>query len=334
MNTNSSNIMVTGQVIQNMDGTGQPGLTVTAMENAIVGTGLPAPIVLATAKTDDTGRFRMSVSDDNLRQGIAPDLFFNVYDVDGKTMLASTFDYVVWNGSTQEDITIKIRSKELIPPLGKNRVNAAQARKVGAFLTQSDFKGVMTQVKSQVGTSFGVLGSSIMDSISKIDLKPLKVSVQADNIVDNNVEVAGQNLTDQNIQYQVMDYKPGINKDLLQSAISVQPVLRPGESVNLYQEDGVVKYYSIVSNKSDATPPAQAAPIAPSSAYPPKTAPKAPAPAIDHSADIAKLKKELSTTKKNAAEKDKHIAHLNAQLEAIREEQFLIKEMFNAQFRQ
>jgi len=326
MDTNISNITVTGQVIQGENGVGVAGILVAAMENGTPGTtqiagDILVPDVLGTARTDENGRFRIALTDANLARGITPDLFFNVYDVDGQTLLTSTFDYVVWNGSTQEDVTIKLRSKQLTPPLGKDRVNALQARKAGVFLTQSDFKGVFSQVKTQAGTSFGVLGDSIMSAISKIDLTPLKVSVPADSLVNTNVAAAGQTLTDQNIPYQVADYQPGLNKDLLQSVSGFNPVVRPGESVKLYQENGVVKYYSIVTT-AGATPPASAAPATP-----------APTAAADHSADIAKLKKELTTTQKDAAEKDKHIVDLTAQLEAVRKEQASIKEMFNAKFR-
>ncbi|MEO6980842.1 MAG: hypothetical protein ABI113_20780 [Mucilaginibacter sp.] len=334
MDTNISNITVTGQVVDSVEKTGMADLLVTAMENAATGATIVAgdvldQSILGTTKTDGNGRFSMAIMDPNLARGLAPDLFFNVYDADGKTLLTSTFDYVVWNGSTQEDVTIKIR-REAVTPIGKDRVTTVQMRTAATFLTQSDFSGVLTHVKSQANTSFGVLGSSIVDSISKIKLTPLKVSVPAATIVDTNVTAAGQTLTDQNIQYQVADYKPGLNKDLLQSVTGFNPVVRQGESVKLYQEDGVVKYYSIVKN-TDTT---QAA----SAAAPTGAAAAAPAPAAtattDHSADIAKLKEQLTTTQQDAAAKDKHIADLTAQLEAVRKEQASIKKMFNAKFNQ
>jgi hypothetical protein len=325
MDTNISNITVTGQVVDSVEKTGMAGLLVTAMENAANGATIIAGDVLdqgilGTSKTDENGRFNMSLTDPNLARGLTPDLFFNVYDVDGKTLLTSTADYVVWNSSTQEDVTIKIR-REAVQPIGKDRVTTSQMRTAATFLTQSDFSGVLTHVKSQAGTSFGVFGDSIMNSISKIKLTPLKVSVPTDTIVNTNVNAAGQTLTDQNISYQVADYKPGLNKDLLQSVSGFNPVVRPGESVKLYQENGVVKYYSIVTN-TDATSAASAAPATPPAA----TA------TTDHSADIAKLKEQLTTTQNDAAAKDKHIADLTAQLEAVRKEQASIKEMFNAKF--
>ena len=323
MDTNISNITVTGQVVDSVEKTGMAGLLVTALENAANGATLIAGDVLdqgilGTAKTDENGRFNMALTDPNLARGLTPDLFFNVYDVDGKTLLTSTADYVVWNGSTQEDVTIKIR-REAVTPIGKDRVNTVQMRTAATFLTQSDFSGVLTHVKSQAGTSFGVLGDSIMNSISKIKLTPLKVSVPSNTIVDTNVNAAGQTLTDQNIPYQVVEYNPGLNKDLVQSVSGINPVLGPGESVKLYQEDGVVKYYSVVTNTA-ATSSASAAPAATAT--------------IDHSADIAKLQEQLTTTQNDAAAKDKHIADLTAQLEAVRKEQASIKEMFNAKFNQ
>ncbi|WP_295795270.1 hypothetical protein [Mucilaginibacter sp.] len=325
MDTNISNITVTGQVVDSVEKTGMAGLLVTALENAANGATIIAGDVLdqgilGTAKTDENGRFNMALTDPNLARGLTPDLFFNVYDVDGKTLLTSTADYVVWNGSTQEDVTIKIR-REAVQPIGKDRVNTLQMRKAAVFLTQSDFTGVLTQVKSQAGTSFGVLGDSVMSAISKINLTPLKVSVPANSVVNTNVAAAGQTLTDQNIPYQVVDYNPGLNKDLLQSVSGIKPVLGPGESVKLYQENGVVKYYSVVTDTT-ATPPASAA----------SAAPPASSATIDHSADIAKLQEQLTTTQNDAAAKDKHIADLTAQLEAVRKEQASIKEMFNAKF--
>jgi len=323
MDTNINNITVTGQVVDSVAKTGMAGLVVTAMENGSPGaTQIAGDVldqgVLGTTKTDGNGRFNMTLTDPNLARGLTPDLFFNVYDADGKTLLTSTADYVVWNGSTQEDVTIKIR-REAVTPIGKDRINTVQMRTAATFLTQSDFSGVLSHVKSQANTSFGVFGDSIMNAISKIKLTPLKVSVPSDTIVDTNVNAAGQALTSQNIAYQVTDYKPGLNKDLLQSVTGFKPVVGPGESVKLYQEDGVVKYYSVVKN-TDTTQAASAAP-----------APAATA-TTDHSADIATLKEQLTTTQNNVAEKDKHIADLTAQLEAVRKEQASIKEMFNAKF--
>lgn len=326
MDTNINNITVTGQVVDSVAKTGMAGLVVTAMENGSPGATVIAGDVLdqgvlGTTKTDGNGRFNMTLTDPNLARGLTPDLFFNVYDADGKTLLTSTADYVVWNGSTQEDVTIKIR-REAVTPIGKDRINTVQMRTAATFLTQSDFSGVFSHVKSQAGTSFGILGDSIMNSISKIKLTPLKVTVPSQTIVDTNVNAAGQTLTDQNIQYQVADYKPGLNKDLLQSVSGFKPVVGPGESVKLYQEDGVVKYYSVVKNTDTAVAARVAAP-----------GQVAPAPVTtDHSADIEKLKNELTTTQNNVAEKDKHIADLTAQLEAVRKEQASIKEMFNAKF--
>src|ERR1700754_328736 len=98
MDTNISNITVTGQVVDSVQKTGMVGLLVTAMENGAPGaTQIPGDILisgaLGTAKTDENGRFSMALADPNLARGLTPDLFFNVYDTDGQTLLTSTVDY-------------------------------------------------------------------------------------------------------------------------------------------------------------------------------------------------------------------------------------------------
>ncbi|MEO6630295.1 MAG: hypothetical protein ABIN13_01195, partial [Mucilaginibacter sp.] len=90
MDTNISNITVTGQVVDSVEKTGMADLLVTAMENAATGATIVAGDVLdqgilGTTKTDGNGRFSMAIMDPNLARGLAPDLFFNVYDADGKT---------------------------------------------------------------------------------------------------------------------------------------------------------------------------------------------------------------------------------------------------------
>ena len=316
--------MITGQVIEGEDGTGRSGLLVAAMENINApgtqpGGTAPAAIQLGTAKTNVNGRFQISLSADKINLESPPDIFFNVYDVDGKTLLDQTYDYVAWNASTQDDVTITLY-KPTVQQLTPDKLTVTQGLAISKFLAQSDFNGVITQVKSQVGTTFGVLGDSIVNSITKINLTPLSVPVQSNSIVNNDVATATRHLTDQDIQYTVMDYNPALNKDLITSVTGYATVLKPGQTVNLYQQDGVVKYYSVV--------PVNAAPTPASGQVNPPSQPQQPG----QSADIARLKEELTATKSEAARKDEQIALLTKELEAIRKDQSDIRAMLEAKF--
>ena len=290
--------------------------------NATAPGGGATPVKLGDAETDINGRFRFTLTDEKINADRPPNLYFDVYQ--GKTLLKSTQGYVIWNGNTQEDVTIKI-GDQVIPLNGKNRLTTVQGFAIGKFLAQSDFTGLFTQTKSQIGTSFAVFGDAIVNSISKVNLTPIKVPVQSSKIVNNDLPTATRQLTDQNIKYNVMDYNPALNADLITNFSGYASALKPGQTVNLYQQNGVVKYYSVVP--ANVTPPAAApSPQVESVIQRPILSPLAPPD------DIAKMQEDLTAMQNNSAEKDKQIALLTAQLAAVTKDQADMKALFNAKF--
>jgi len=313
---------------------------------------------LGTATTDQTGRFSIMPAAGANNQQTLPDLYFNVYDVDGKTLLTNTDDYVVWNSGTQEDVTIYLYT-QVQTTMGKDRINSSQAINATNFVRKSDFSGLFSQTKSSIGTNFSFVTDMLSNSISKINLKPISVPVKTAHVVNTDVETATRNLKDQNVTVnQVMTYNPAVNKDALTAIGGFTPVLKPGQTVNLYQVNGQVKYYSVVKTGASApAPPPAAAPPAPASpphasvpTSPPQVIPPlqpvyTTTPVVSNMpvsgahivapvqpVDLAGLQAELAESKAAAAQKDQQITQLMQDLDALRKDQDEIRALLKSKF--
>jgi hypothetical protein len=238
---------VTGQVIDRAANMGRAGLTVKAMDAS--GT-FQQP--LATVTTDADGRFTFSFNYLQYNFKIPPDLFFNVFDTDGTTLLADTYDYVVWNGNQQESVTIYLYTAAP-PTTGKDRVNSGLAVTIANFVRNSDFAGTFSDQKTKLGASVGVVWDGLLNSVINKIQTPLAVPVRSAAVVGTDVGTATRNLKDQNISVnQVMTYNPSLNSTSVKAVTGFIPALKPGQTVDLYQVNGQVKYYSIV--QKDAAP--------------------------------------------------------------------------------
>jgi hypothetical protein len=273
--TNFQGSLVTGQVIDKTTNLARTGLTVNAMDSTRQ---VPGP--LGTATTDQTGRFSIALDPKQYNLQALPPLYFNVYDTDGKTLLTNTDGYVLWNNNTQEDVTIYLYT-QVQTVTGTDRIGASQALNFGTFAQQSDFTGLWSQAKCSLGTTWGFIGDALVNSFSKLSLTPISVPVQSCGVVNSDVETATRTLNDQNVAVnQVLAYNPSVNKESLTAIGGFTQILKPGQTVNLYQLNGTVKYYSVVSAPS-SPPNAPSSPVAgpppsPSSPPQPPTAPSSP----------------------------------------------------------
>lgn len=287
---------VTGQVIDRDTSLGVGGLRLQAWD-----TDPQRNQSLVEMKTDDNGRFKASFDLQQFKYETPPDLFFKVFREE--TLLESTESSVLWNANTQESVTIRVRTRKPRDP-GKDRVTSDQVFKAVDFFQKSDFKGVFNEYKSRAGTSVGFVADMFVNAFANMDVEPVRVKgTRQSDIVNQDVEAARRNLAAKNVGVkEVLPYKPGLNSESLHNISFIPRDLKPGQEVRLYEENGKVRYYSLVKAKPTTADPA----------------------INEHfeaqDAELTRLREELRTTRESTAKKDAEIASLQKQLEVVNKE--------------
>ena len=302
----NQNYEITGRVIEAKTRQGLYNLIVEAWDKDVKYDDL-----LAQTFTNDDGGFTMSFDSTYFRDfdpETNPDLLFKVFM--GKKMLKSTGDAVIKNAGLKTEVTIEINMPE-IRKEGKDRISVAQAYKAADFFKQSDFKGVFNQFKSKAGTSLGFLSDMLVNTVTKMDIKPIKVSnTRNENIVGQDVASATQNLESQQIVVNdVRPYEPTANSASFSDFTSFPVNLKAGQKVNLYEENGKIRYYSLVKDKQpDGVPVTKEV----------------------ENARVTKLTEELNMTKQKTAEKDEQINKLQQEMESLRKDHNEIKTLLQS----
>jgi len=304
------NYTINGRVINRATGQGIAHVRVEAWDKDAKYNDL-----LGNADTNAEGRFTIAFDTSYFREfapDVAPDLFFKVFQ--DKTLLKSTENEPVKNIDTiyQTDIAIDMPVYTIRPP-GKDRVSTEQVFKLADFVQQSDFRGVYNEFRTKAGTSFSFVSDILVNTISKLDIQPIKVrGSKTSDVVGQDVEKAKQNLTANKVEVaEVKPYNPGINTESLADIKAFPFVLKPGQKVNLYEENGKVKYYALVREQPSATN--VAAPVT-----------------IDNN-KIQKLEEELAVAKQNAAQKDEQLTKLQQEMEQLRQSHNEIKNLVQSE---
>jgi hypothetical protein len=107
-----------------------------------------------------------------------------------------------------------------------------------------------------------------------------------------------------------LKYNPRLNKATLSDITSFSTNLRPGQKVNLYEENGTVKYMSVVKDK--------------------KSVAVKPTGDDNQKEDIKKLSDELKTSKEESLRKDRQIIELQQELLSIKQDHVEIKQMLKS----
>ena len=107
-----------------------------------------------------------------------------------------------------------------------------------------------------------------------------------------------------------MKYNPRLNKATLTDITSFSSKLKPGQKVNLYEENGTVKYMSVVKEK--------------------KTVSVQPTGDDTQKEDLKKLSEELKASKEESLRKDKQIIELQQELLTIKQDHVEIKQMLKS----
>ncbi|MCB9267666.1 MAG: hypothetical protein H6558_21795 [Lewinellaceae bacterium] len=294
------NFEINGRVIEAQTREGLSNLKVEAWDKDVRYNDL-----IGVATTNADGGFQISFDStyfSESEQEVAPDIFFKAYL--GRKLLKSTEETPIVSAREKEDAVIEIDMPS-IRTEGKDRVSAGQAFKAAAFFQQSDFSGVFREFRSKAGTSLGFLSDMVANTFSELDLQPLKVKgVREESVIGRDVDEARGKLEAQQVAVnEVRPYDPKANAASLKEIRSYPLTLRAGQRVNLYQENGKVRYYSIV-REEEGKPSGQGG---------------GDTEALR--AQLDKVQEELNATRDVVAEKDTQIAQLQKELQAVRKGQ-------------
>lgn len=205
--------------------------------------------LLGQVVTDDDGRFTIGydgVYFGDFAPDRSPDVYFKVF-LDGKLVL-STFEQPRMNAARGlMDVKLELEMPQL-QPQGRDLISAEQTFKAVQWWQASDFRGVTREGSDKFKTVGRLISGLAGKSLEDFDWKPVAPKgAREKEIVNQDVNNAQRALALQ--QVEVTEVKPvtgGTRANL--KLLKDYPVsLKAGDRVTLYQENGVVKYYTRVS---------------------------------------------------------------------------------------
>ena len=240
--------LIEGVVIDRSTQRGVRGLHVTAWDRDTDYNDMLGQVI-----TDADGAFLIGFDSDyfgNAEPDNGPDLFFKVL-MDGNEVL-DTFSRPQRNlrrGLTR--VRLEIDLPQLVP-LGKDRISTEQALKAIDWWAASDFRGVFTQGKDKSRT-VGMAGWALFgDVLKEFDFEPVRSkSPREKEIVGQTPDAARSALARHKVR--VTDVKPLATLGTRDNAelLADYPLhLRDGDSVTLYEREGVVAYYTMDADLS------------------------------------------------------------------------------------
>lgn len=280
---------------------------------------------MGEAETDEDGYFALSADFRKFGINTLSDLYFKVYRgsrllkrAEGASLrqptrsLNETRDRTESTDSKKQasrvDVLIELDSLSS-RAVGKDRLTALQVFKGADFLQKSDFKGVFADVKTKVSTAGGFVADLVMNTLTNLDIEPIRASThQVTDVVGQDETTARQKLAAQQVEVnEVRTYNPEANTESVKSLANFPLQLKAGQKVDLYQENGIVRYYSLVDSKP--TVQVQAA----------------------DSERISRLQEELTAAKQDAAQKDEHIRKLQQEVDVLRADQQETKKLLSTE---
>jgi hypothetical protein len=211
--------------------------------------------MLGQATTDLDGRFVIAFDSayfGNAAPDHGADVFFRLY-LDDREVL-TTFDRPLHNlQKGTRAITLEIDLPQV--PSGKDRVTTEQAIKAVDWWRASDFRGVAMQGSDKARTVSRMLGALVGDSFRSFDFAPVQPrGTREREVVNQPADAARVALIQQHVE--VSEVKPVSTLDArakLRTLAAYPLALKAGDRVTLYDENGVVRYYT-----RDAAPAATA----------------------------------------------------------------------------
>jgi hypothetical protein len=202
--------------------------------------------MLGVATTDANGRFTIGFQTayfGDYAPDRSPDVFFKAFL--GEREMLSTFETPMMNverGTTTVTLELQLPT---IKNKGVDRIDGLQALKALNWWGQSDFRGVWEQGKDKSKTMGKLLGNMGEKSLSRFNVKPIRPSATTDSQIVNQTPLqAEKTLAMQNIQVTEVKQVSAGSRDNLINLKDYPLALKAGDRVTLYEENGVVKYYT------------------------------------------------------------------------------------------
>ncbi|HEX7048864.1 MAG TPA: hypothetical protein VF188_01530 [Longimicrobiales bacterium] len=211
--------------------------------------------LLGVEVTDSAGRFSV-VFDSSYFGDYAPDrrpdLVFKVFRGERPLRLA--------RGEVRENVppgeiqvTLEVDAG-MAREVGADRVSPEQMMRAATFLRRSDFGAL----KREAGAKAGAAGRFILDMLKegghRVTRTPIRdPAVKTSDLVGQRTDVAASKLAARNVAVrEVKPYRPGADVQSVNTLASLPLRLKPGDRVDLYEENGTVRYYSVVREKEAA----------------------------------------------------------------------------------
>ena len=296
---------ITGSVVDKNTNQGIPNLKVEAWDLRQDQQGS-----LGSSYADENGHFILCLDLKDANRKEPPTFYFKVYR--DSELLDSTEDTVVLKPGDDKEVLIEL-NLAMDSPLGKDRLSAQQFLTGVDFLTKSDFRGIFTETKRKAGTRIGFLADMIINTVSSKDLKPITVGdTRGQELINQPVAGVRQKLDSEEITVnEVLPYSPQLNKESFMTLTEATPRLEKGQKINLYEENGKVRYYSVVKEKELANMDVSEL-------------------TKMHKDELVKIQAELNSTRESTAKKDAEILEITQQhkelLSRMNEELNLAKE--------
>ena len=298
----------TGQVIDSETSQGIPGVRIEAWD-----VDMKTHTPLAVANTTNKGRFVLRLNFERGGFQSVPDVIFKVYR--NGFLLETMESSLSWNANTEEDVTISVLKTPKVRKEVKDRITAKQFVVWADFFQKSDFIGAFQNVKDKAGNIFNLIPDTLLNTFANLDPKPVSVSGRTENeVINQDVNTVKQDMESNNIAVEILPYNPRFNKTFFADISTLSANIQPGQKVNLYQENGTVKYYTVVKERKtlDTSAPLPAAAV------------------TDHKAEIDKLNEALRAAKEDTKRKDEQIAKLQNDISEVSRQQVELQKVFDS----
>lgn len=210
--------------------------------------------ILGQTVTNPQGGFTVAFEPEDwgdAKRERAPDLFFRVF-IDGQEVL-NTIEQPMMNVPPGRiNVTLELE-RPVLPRAAPDRVSVEQLIKAADWWQESDFKGVAREAGGKLGLVGQLLGKRASSKLASWDFEPVRPSATKDEaVVGQTVQQAQSALAAQ--QVSVAEVKPAqtSGRQLLRTLPDVPLRLRANDRVVLHEENGVVRYYTLVPDKPAA----------------------------------------------------------------------------------
>ncbi len=240
---NESEYRITGQVVNKRTGRGVRGVRVEAWDRDTKYHDL-----LGVETTDAAGRFDLRFDSayfgDHAPDRL-PDVFFKVFR--GRKLLHSTEETTVRNlRDPTSDVTIELDLPERGRPR-PDRVRPERLMSAAAFVRKSDFRAIQREGRARGRAVAGLMADAVRAAFAG-GLSPIgRPAVATSDVVGANLAEAERRLASRQVTVRrVKPYDPGVGAAARGALAALPRRLSPGDRVDLYEENGKVRYYTVV----------------------------------------------------------------------------------------